>query len=107
MKYLNDATDITDGENLFFKGISTGEIVAGNETGLANLVSFKTIPFLKGYYGENMSDDWVACDNPFGKNLRFTLYDMDHQTLYSCGSVAVERIIIEMEFKLLPENKIN
>lgn len=57
--------------------------------------------------GKPLSDNWVLCDNPFGKTLSFDIVGEDLTTLLDLGHAADEATIICLEVKLLPDNQSN
>lgn len=85
----------------FLKFNDSGEIVFDDSRNLADQLAFESVPRQIGLIGDTINDDWIDCDNPFGKNLSFRVLDMDHLTLYSTGADNSQRTIIELEFQLL------
>ncbi len=57
--------------------------------------------------GRPLSDNWVLCDNPFGKTLSFDIVGEDMTTLLDMGNAADEATVICLEVKLLPDNQAN
>ena len=57
--------------------------------------------------GKPLSDNWILCDNPFGKTLSFDLVGEDMITLLPLGNAGDEATIICLEVKLLPDNQSN
>ena len=102
LQYVHQTTDIAAGNQLFLKCDEDGGIVRDDSAdGPADFFGFQTHPKQKGLIGETISDDWIACENPFGKQLTFKIFDMDHTTIYNAGNNNAERTIIELEFQLL------
>jgi len=57
--------------------------------------------------GKPLSDNFILCDNPFGKTLSFELVGEDMTTLLPLGNAANEATVIGLEVKLLPDNQSN
>ena len=57
--------------------------------------------------GHPLSDNWVLCDNPFGKTLSFEIVGEDFRLPLELGHSAAESTIICLEVKLLPDNQAN
>lgn len=57
--------------------------------------------------GTPLSDNWVLCDNPFGKSLSFDIVGEDMTTKLPLGHAADEASVICLEVKLLPDNTAN
>lgn len=57
--------------------------------------------------GEPLSDNWIYCDNPFGKSLTFDIVGEDLTTHLDLGNAADESTCICLEVKLLPDNQAN
>lgn len=81
-------------------GGDEGTIEFDDSPALNDAHAFQTVPVQIGLIGETLNDDWMECDNPFGKNLSFKIFDMDHLTLYATGGNNDQRTIIELEFNL-------
>lgn len=84
----------------FLKMNDDGEIVFDDSRNLADQLAFESVPRQIGLIGATINDDWIDCDNPFGKNLSFRILDMDHLSLFSTGNDDTQRTIIELEFHL-------
>ena len=105
LQYTHQTTDLAAGagNQLFLKCDEDGGIVRDDSSdGPADFFGFQTHPKQKGLIGEVLSDDWIACDNPFGKQLSFRIFDMDHLTEYNTGNNNGQRTIIEIEFQIDP-----
>ena len=110
LQFINTLTNFNNvaagGIRQFLKCDVDGEVFFGDTDapgGGFDTGGLLGVPKLKGFIGETISDDWIACDNPFGKQLSFTIFDMDHSTLYNTGNSNAERTIIELEFQLLED----
>lgn len=106
LEYVHQGTNIAagGGRDLFLKADEDGLIVRDDSNvGPANFYGFQTHPKQKGLIAETISDDFIECENPFGKTLSFKIFDMDHQTLYATGNNNDQRTIIELEFVLLED----
>jgi hypothetical protein len=111
LQHINTLTDFSSlaagGTNQFLKCDDDGEIFLDDTDPLgggATAASAVGVPKQKGLIGETISDDWIACENPFGKQLTFKIFDMNHTTIYNAGNNNAERTIIELEFQLLEHN---
>ena len=72
-----------------------------------NTLSMPTFS-VKSCIGEPVSDNWVYCDNPFGKSIQFTITEEDLVTPNAdLGHSAGERVIMVLEVCLLPDNQAN
>lgn len=77
-----------------------------NITRAAYDMPIKSLPAAK--IGKPLTDDnWVLCDNPFGKTLRFELVAEDMITQLPLGHDADEATVICLEVRLLPDNQSN
>lgn len=71
--------------------------------------------YTEKYYGEDViacvgnpiSDSWTSCNNPFGKQLDFSMMGEDIVASLQSGKAAGERTSIVLEVQLLPDNQAN
>jgi hypothetical protein len=102
LQYTHQGTNIGVGQDIFLKADDDGVIIKGDSGNTVDFFAFQTIPKQKGLIGKVLSDDWIACENPFGKQLSFRIFDMDHLTEYNTGNNNGQRTIIEIEFQINP-----
>ena len=57
--------------------------------------------------GNPLSDNWILCDNPFGKTISFDIVGEDLTSLLDFGNSAAESTCVCLEVKLLPDNQAN
>lgn len=103
LEYVHQGTNIGVGQEVFLKADEDGIITREDAQPLTDFYGFQTHPKQKGLIAETISDDYINCENPFGKTLSFKIFDMDHLTLYNTGTNNNERTILELEFVLLEE----
>jgi len=62
---------------------------------------------VRGVVGFPVGDNWIECDNPFGKTLSFQIMGQDINTLLDLGIAAGQRTDLVLEVQLLPDNQAN
>ena len=95
----------------FHDGTGERAISVANTAAIPNVsqaaytISSKSLVAAK--VGTPLSDNWMLCDNPFGKTLSFDIVGEDMTTKLDLGHAADEATIICLEVKLLPDNQAN
>ena len=107
---LQDATDVSQ-RGAIHDGTGERAISVANTAAISNVVQpsyeYNTRTQVTACVGRPLSDNWVLCDNPFGKTLSFDIVGEDMTTLMDLGTEADEATIICLEVKLLPDNQAN
>ena len=103
--------DVADGGLLRYrKFLNTGEVLAGGSAvpgggAIDTCVGGEVVPFLAGWVGKPITEDWVECSNPFGSRINFSLKTQSGTAVLNTGvnNGAGANVILELEIKVLPD----
>ena len=104
---MTNATAEAQLTSVYRKFLNTGQVIAGGNAVpgggvIDTCVGGAIVPFNAGWVGHPISEDWIECDNPFGKRLNFTVRTQSGGALLNTSTSNASNLIMELEIKVLP-----
>jgi len=89
------------------KFLNTGEVINGGNAvpgggAINTCVGGEILPILAGWVGKPITEDWIECNNPFGRRINFTIRTQTGGALLNTSLSNATNVILELEIKMLP-----